>query len=164
MITSNSGTNWTTQSSVGTGNFSGFVLFPAPVDYGYCWYTRNTTSIYRGSHGSNWAIEYTAPAGNYRHFTNVRNSGICFGVRSNGGITRCNYYFSGITQTGNSIPNNFGLFQNYPNPFNPVTKIKFSIPVRTIRRIIIKPRFTRGTPHSPYHLQPFHLGWLSLVV
>lgn len=130
LRTSNYGSNWTSQSSVGTGNFSGFVMFPAPVDYGYSWYTRNTTSIYRGSHGSSWAIEYTAPAGNYRYFTNVRNGTVCFGVRSNGGITRCNYYFSGITQTGNSIPNNFGLFQNYPNPFNPVTKIKFSIPVK----------------------------------
>ncbi|MBN8586465.1 MAG: T9SS type A sorting domain-containing protein [Ignavibacteria bacterium] len=128
---SNYGANWSSQASLGTGNFSGFVMFPAPVDfYGYCWYTRNTTSIYRGMYGSSWAIEYTAPAGNYRHFTNVRNSGICFGVRSNGGITRCNYYFSGITQTGNSIPENYSLSQNYPNPFNPVTKIKFSIPVK----------------------------------
>jgi photosystem II stability/assembly factor-like uncharacterized protein len=128
MRTSNYGVNWTSQTSVGTGNFSGFVLFPAPVDYGYSWYTRNTTSIYRGHNGSSWSIEYTAPAGNYRHFTNVRNGTVCFGVRSNGGITRCNYNFSGITQTGNNNPDDFSLSQNYPNPFNPVTKIKFSIP------------------------------------
>lgn len=121
--TSNFGTNWSSQTSVGTGNFSGFVLFPAPVDYGYCWYTRNTTSIYKGSHGSGWAIEYTAPAGNYRHFTNVRNGTVCFGVRSNGGITRCNYFFSGIIQTGTNNPGEFSLSQNYPNPFNPVTHI-----------------------------------------
>jgi len=125
--TSNYGANWTSQTSIGTGNFSGFVLFPAPVDYGYCWYTRNTTSIYKGSAGMNWAIEYTAPAGNYRHFTNVRNGTVCFGVRSNGGITRCNYFFSGITQTGNNIPENYSLQQNYPNPFNPITHFGFRI-------------------------------------
>jgi photosystem II stability/assembly factor-like uncharacterized protein len=129
MKTSNSGMNWETQTSVGAGNFSGFVLFPAPVDYlGYSWYTRNTTSIYRGTGGTGWAIEYTAPAGNYRHFTNVRNGTYCWGVRSNGGITKCTYYFSGINQIGNEIPDKFMLSQNYPNPFNPVTKIKFSIP------------------------------------
>lgn len=125
---SNYGANWSSQASLGTGNFSGFVMFPAPVDfYGYCWYTRNTTSIYRGMYGSSWAIEYTAPAGNYRYFTNVRNGTVCFGVRSNGGITRCNYFVSGITQTGNNIPENYSLSQNYPNPFNPVTQISFEV-------------------------------------
>lgn len=29
------------------------------------------------------------------------------------------------------IPQNFSISQNYPNPFNPVTKIAYSIPVRT---------------------------------
>jgi len=129
MKTSNSGMNWETQTSVGAGNFSGFVMFPAPVDfYGACWYTRNTTSIYHGTGGMGWAIEYTAPAGNYRHFMNVRNGTYCWGVRSNGGITKCTYFFSGINQIGNEIPGKFMLSQNYPNPFNPVTKIKFSIP------------------------------------
>lgn len=132
MRTSNSGTNWTSQTSVGAGNFSGFVLFPAPVDnnvsYGYCWYTRNTTSIYRGASGSGWAIEYTAPAGNYRHFAQTRAGTTCWGVRSNGGITKAAYFFSGISQTGNEIPASYRLGQNYPNPFNPVTKFKFQIP------------------------------------
>jgi photosystem II stability/assembly factor-like uncharacterized protein len=128
MRTSNSGMNWTPQASVGTGNFSGFVLFPGSLIYGNCWYTRNTTSIYKGNYGSNWGIEYTAPAGNYRHFANVRNGTYCWGVRSNGGITKCTYFILGVNQIGNEIPGNFNLSQNYPNPFNPVTKIKFSIP------------------------------------
>jgi photosystem II stability/assembly factor-like uncharacterized protein len=128
MRTTNSGMNWISQTSVGTGSFSGFVLFPAPVDYGYCWYTRNTTSIYRGTNGSNWAVEYTAPAGNYRHFASVRNGTYCWGVRSNGGITKCAYYFSGIGQFGNEIPPDYALGQNYPNPFNPITNVKIQMP------------------------------------
>ncbi len=36
---------------------------------------------------------------------------------------------TGISNNGNSIPENYSLGQNYPNPFNPVTKINFSIPV-----------------------------------
>jgi len=128
MRTSNYGMNWTPQASVGTGNFSGFVLFPGSLIYHYCWYTRNTTSIYRGSYGSGWGIEYTAPAGNYRHFANVRNGSYCWGVRSNGGITKCTYFILGVSQIGNEIPGDFNLSQNYPNPFNPLTKIKFSIP------------------------------------
>jgi hypothetical protein len=34
----------------------------------------------------------------------------------------------GITQNGNSVPNEYNLSQNYPNPFNPATKIDFDIP------------------------------------
>ena len=33
----------------------------------------------------------------------------------------------GITQNGNSVPVNYGLYQNYPNPFNPNTQIKFDV-------------------------------------
>jgi C-terminal processing protease CtpA/Prc len=34
---------------------------------------------------------------------------------------------TGISGTGEEIPQNISLRQNYPNPFNPVTKIKFSL-------------------------------------
>ncbi len=33
--------------------------------------------------------------------------------------------------------NIFALFENYPNPFNPLTKIKFSIPVTSIVKVVI---------------------------
>ena len=36
-----------------------------------------------------------------------------------------------------AIPDKFALMQNYPNPFNPVTKINYSIPVRSRVRIVI---------------------------
>ncbi len=32
-----------------------------------------------------------------------------------------------------NLPEEFRLYQNYPNPFNPMTKIKYSIPVETLR-------------------------------
>ncbi len=40
--------------------------------------------------------------------------------------------FTGIRQTSSQIPNKFELSQNYPNPFNPTTRIKFSIPKRSL--------------------------------
>ncbi|MCC6865484.1 MAG: T9SS type A sorting domain-containing protein [Ignavibacteria bacterium] len=35
---------------------------------------------------------------------------------------------TGISETGNEIPQKFTLSQNYPNPFNPSTTIKYSLP------------------------------------
>lgn len=132
MRTTNGGNNWISQTSLGTGNFGGFVVFPAPVAdaslwAGYCWYVRNDGNIYRGMNGSGWAIEYTAPAGNYRHMAVCRNNSQIWAVRSNGGITKCNCFVSGVEPVNNNIPENFSLFQNYPNPFNPVTKITFQL-------------------------------------
>lgn len=36
----------------------------------------------------------------------------------------------GINSYSEIIPDKFELYQNYPNPFNPITKIKFSVPVK----------------------------------
>jgi hypothetical protein len=130
MRTSNRGLNWTSQSSLGSGNFNGFVMFYDPVldSYGYCWYTRSGSGvIYRGTNGYAWSAEYTAPAGTYNHFTNLRNSTVCFGVRSNGGITRCNYWINSVNQVSSEVPESFSLSQNYPNPFNPNTNFGFRI-------------------------------------
>ncbi|MBZ0203529.1 MAG: T9SS type A sorting domain-containing protein [Ignavibacteria bacterium] len=136
--TSNGGMNWTPQSSTGSGNFSGFVMFGLLVDYyGYCWYTRNTSSIYRGFGGSGWSVEYTVPLGNYKHFSRARSGSYCWGVRSNGGITKCAYYLSGLNQISSEVPENFSLFQNYPNPFNPSTHIGFRIAESGLVRIIV---------------------------
>jgi hypothetical protein len=41
---------------------------------------------------------------------------------------------SGLITLGTEIPPGFSLSQNYPNPFNPSTKIKFNIPVASVRR------------------------------
>lgn len=46
---------------------------------------------------------------------------------TNGGDTT--FYFTGVQQISNEIPNQFTLYQNYPNPFNPVTNIGFRISV-----------------------------------
>ncbi|MBK8551853.1 MAG: T9SS type A sorting domain-containing protein [Ignavibacteria bacterium] len=37
---------------------------------------------------------------------------------------------TGISNSGNSISEDFELYQNYPNPFNPVTSISFYLPER----------------------------------
>lgn len=40
----------------------------------------------------------------------------------------------GLNNPASGIPEKFSLSQNYPNPFNPTTKIKFSIPLASVRR------------------------------
>lgn len=130
LKTTTGGLNWTTQTAPGTGNFSGFVLYPAPVTdyYGPNWFVRNDLNVYKGFNLSSFSVEYTAPAGNYRHMAVGRNISHIWAVRSNGGITKCNCFISGIEQTGNEIPDKYSLSQNYPNPFNPVTLINFGVP------------------------------------
>lgn len=44
---------------------------------------------------------------------------------------------TGITSTGNNVPEKFALFQNYPNPFNPTTKIRYSIPSITEKQGLV---------------------------
>ncbi len=38
---------------------------------------------------------------------------------------------------GADIPREFSLSQNYPNPFNPTTTIQYSLPARTVVRIVL---------------------------
>jgi photosystem II stability/assembly factor-like uncharacterized protein len=132
LQTSNSGNNWLPLASLGSGNFSGITGSPLPVDdsppAAYLWYVRGNSNIYFSYTGFNWIVEYTAPAGTYRHIcqTNIFYGGF-WAVRSNGGIS---YHIPimGVQNIGNEIPNHFMLYQNYPNPFNPSTKIRFDTP------------------------------------
>ncbi|MEO8512564.1 MAG: T9SS type A sorting domain-containing protein [Ignavibacteria bacterium] len=141
MRTSNGGLNWVTQTAPGTGNFGGFVLFPIPVATdlisGYNWIVRNDANIYREFMGQGWLIDYTAPAGNYRHMAVARNTSTIWAVRSNGGITKCNCFVSEIEPTTTAIPDSYALLQNYPNPFNPETHFGFRIPVFGLVKLTI---------------------------
>lgn len=119
----------------GAGNFGGVVGFFAPVEdnilfQGYCWYVRSDNKIYRGiSTYGGYSVEYTAPAGNYRHINTAWYSGPIWAVRDNGGISACVYCgISGVTSVSNEMPSKFSLKQNYPNPFNPETIIEFDVP------------------------------------
>jgi hypothetical protein len=43
---------------------------------------------------------------------------------------------TGIVE-GNSAPRIYNLEQNYPNPFNPITRIKYSIPIKSNVRVTV---------------------------
>ncbi len=125
LATTNGGVTWlpTTMALPGTGNLAGITT------HANLWIvTRQTQNIYIGTDmGNNWSSVYTAPAGNYRHISKVRNGPHIYGVRTNGGITR-GQFITGITPVSTEIPSTYSLNQNYPNPFNPETNIKFNLP------------------------------------
>lgn len=140
--TTNLGVNWSSVTALGTGNFGGMVVFWVPVDnintFGVSWYVRSDTKIYTGFNGSNWSVQYTAPAGNYRHISTMLHSGPIWAVRDNGGISACTECgVSGIVSLSNNEPADFSLGQNYPNPFNPTTRFEFTIPNRSNVKLCI---------------------------
>ena len=142
MLSNDTGATWTTSTSAGTGNFSGFTGYGVPVDWTQAFqqgkYARSSTGIYSSLFTPNsWNVEYNAPAGNYQHFAEARNSTVSWGVRSNGGITRCTCPISGISNISGEIPKSYNLQQNYPNPFNPSTNIEFSIPGMSNVKLVI---------------------------
>jgi len=133
--TTNGGSTWTLMTCPGSANFAGFVSGEAlspnnPYPPSMSWTVRNDNKIYQNYNMSNWAVGYTAPAGNYWHIGTNFNIlyQYTWAVRSNGGITRVVTLYGGVKKISSTIPDNFSLSQNYPNPFNPFTKIKFSIP------------------------------------
>jgi hypothetical protein len=59
------------------------------------------------------------------------------------GFGPTNVYFNaetiltGVTPSGNNVPETYSLSQNYPNPFNPATNIKFSIPKSGFVKLVV---------------------------
>lgn len=146
--TTNTGNNWT-QSLCPDSTFS--IVGFSPGIWGVmdgmpmCAYAaRNNNKIYFASYGnSNFISEYTAPAGTYNHLstdqsTTPGGTRYSFAVRTNGGITRVDYWRGGgIKQISAKLPEKFELQQNYPNPFNPVTFMRFAVKNNGLVRITI---------------------------
>ncbi len=123
-VTTNSGTNWGSMTTAGTGEISG--ITGAQDSW---WFCRQSTNVYFSSNnGANWALQYTAPAGNFYHMTKSRSGATIWGIRNNGGISRYGQPIVGINSASSEVPANYSLSQNYPNPFNPVTKINYALP------------------------------------
>lgn len=165
-MSNNYGYNWSNITSLGTNMFGGFVTFPVPVEntlnFGYSWYVRNDTKIYRAIGGFNWEVEYTAPSGNYVHISQPRNGFYLWAVRNNGGITRCSCYISGITQISGKVPVTYFLKQNFPNPFNPQTNIDFDIPKKTFVKInVYDPtgRLVTNIINNEYNAGSYRVNW-----
>ncbi len=131
LRTTNAGINWQTINAPGTGIFNGIAIAGNFLNAG--WFIRGSSTIYFSFYSfNNWSAQYTAPNGTYNHIAVSRQlmfgAGMLYAVRSNGGISRGNFFVEGVRILSNEIPVSFKLSQNYPNPFNPVTKIKLEIP------------------------------------
>ncbi|MCI0450446.1 MAG: T9SS type A sorting domain-containing protein [Chlorobi bacterium] len=143
LKTTNSGNNWAVISSMGTGNFGGITwnnLISGNNFFLRTWYVRSDNRIFFSSNeGNTWISDYTAPSGTYRHINNNRASSFyIWAVRNNGGISRGLVDIGGgINIISNEIPVSFTLSQNYPNPFNPVTKFRFSVPKKSLVKLMV---------------------------
>jgi len=167
MQSNDTGAAWTTLSSLGSGNFGGFVSLPEPVNsltLQQNWYVRSNASIYKSEIGGfNWFIEYTALSGTYRHISKARNyETYMWAVRVGGGITRCTCFVSGISQISALVPENYSLGQNYPNPFNPQTFIDFSLPRKSwVKLNVYDPsgRVVTNIIDYEYNLGTYRVSW-----
>lgn len=125
----NGGNNWNVVPSFGIGNISAFTGLDGVQSY---WYVRSN-NIYFSQAGSPFGIQYTAPEGGFTELSAARSyfiggPGAIYGVRTNGGISRLNFFVEGVTIISNEIPAAYKLHQNYPNPFNATTVFKFEAP------------------------------------
>ncbi len=135
MLSNDSGATWTPLNSMGTGNFGGITGLPVPVSDLFIeqiWYVRTSANIYKsGGGGSGWFSEYQAQTGAYLHISKARNGTYIWAVRSQGGITLCTCFVSGISKISGKVPDKYFLKQNFPNPFNPQTNIDFDLPKKS---------------------------------
>jgi photosystem II stability/assembly factor-like uncharacterized protein len=90
-----------------------------------CWRSTNN--------GDNWEQLNTGLFDPFVQSLGVSSSGFVF-AGTFGGLYRSVESTTGVV-SANEVPSSFRLYQNYPNPFNPVTKIKFSLPNSSKRRV-----------------------------
>jgi len=139
LFTTNAGVNWITQY---TNSISISYLFFVTFLKGWCGTDTSNTILATVNGGLTWGKQ-TIP---------IINSGHTFFVDSLVGWTSNGFNFNNLAKTtngggnitysavepiSNEIPNYYTLKQNYPNPFNPVTIIEFSLPKRSLVKLII---------------------------
>ena len=64
------------------------------------------------------------------------------------------------TENQETVPVTFRLEQNYPNPFNPTTKIKYSVPARTL--VTIKIYDITGSEIYTLVNEELDMGWYEM--
>lgn len=121
-MSTNNGSSWAANTTLGTGNFTGI------ANNGNDWWqVRQANGIfYSSNNGTSWTQQHTAPAGTYSFITRARDGFMLYAVRSNGAVSKWGPT-SGIDPVS-TVASDYKLSQNYPNPFNPATKINFSLP------------------------------------
>jgi hypothetical protein len=135
LRTSDYGFNWSSVTTLGTGNFGGItgthIPVNSPVIYEMLHYVRSDNKIYfTTSNATNWQIIYTSPNGIYTYITSIR-SGVgspFWAIRNNGGISYRDR-MGGIKIINSNTPETYTLYQNYPNPFNPRTVFRFALSI-----------------------------------
>ena len=114
LFTTNGGNNWVMDSTLpGSGNIVGIFPQPLPVDLGHynLIVTRGDNKIYmQYAYGSGWTLQYTSPAGNYRHMSNRLPFGV-WAVGDNGGISYCGCMLGSVSQTEAYIPEKYSIPQ-----------------------------------------------------
>jgi photosystem II stability/assembly factor-like uncharacterized protein len=132
VITTNSGSTWTSSFPVGSNIRLNDIYFSEPEEFGNGttgWIAADSGKIFTSTNsGVNWSAQST-PTTEYLYAVRVIANTTGWAVGSNGTILKTTNggVTIGIQQISNEVPKDFSLSQNYPNPFNPVTNIKFSI-------------------------------------
>ncbi len=123
------GTGWQYVDLQNPFSYNGTQNLLVEICFGNSSYTTATTV--NGSSISNMAVEMHQDNVNGCTFT----SGIAQSTRPN--ICLSVSLLIGNRNTQQSVPKIYSLSQNYPNPFNPVTSINYSIPKKSMIKLIV---------------------------
>jgi hypothetical protein len=118
--------SWETDTLVSVSDFNSLLFINSNTGY----IAGTGGKIYKTtSAGENW---YSQPSVTTNTLNSVyfRDSDTGYIVGNYGTILKtvtAGEFTLNISNSGQTIPNEFYLFQNYPNPFNPSTTIKFKV-------------------------------------
>lgn len=125
MKTTNSGSSWTAEQSGISGTIKSLYFLDSLTGW-FC--GQNGIIKKTTSGGSVWGTQVSNTTSNLNSIIFINSStgfvcgdnGVILRTTDSGGLTYAD-------ETGNQLPEKYGLGQNFPNPFNPTTNIKYQI-------------------------------------